>query len=59
MMAAETLGSIISEVRNRPWEYYFDRARHPYDEVRHSNLRVDRLRDFGISLRDVPQTSFH
>jgi hypothetical protein len=33
MMAAETLGSIIYEVRNMPWEYYFDSARHLYDKV--------------------------
>ncbi len=62
MMAAETLGSTIYEVdetTDMPWEFYYDSARHLYDEVRHSDLGVDRLGDFGISLKDVPQTNFH
>ena len=62
MMAAETLGSTLYEVHettDMPWEFYYDSARHLYDEVRHSNLGVDRLGDFGISLKDVPQTNFH
>ena len=58
MLAAETLGSVLYEVADMPWEFYYDSARHLYDEIRHSNIGVDRLRDFGLSHRDVPQITF-
>ena len=54
MQAAETLGSMLWEADGMEWEFYFDIARHCYDEVRHSALGESRLAQLGHHVSDFP-----
>lgn len=56
MQAAETLGSTLWEAEGMPWEFYFDLARHCYDEARHSKLGETRLAELGYHLTDFPHS---
>lgn len=57
MQAAETLGSLLWETDDMPWEFSFDVARHCTDEVRHSKLGEVRLAQLGHHLSDFPHTT--
>jgi hypothetical protein len=57
MQAAETLGSLLWETEGMEWEFYFDLARHCYDEVRHSSMGEARLRELGHHVTDFPNFS--
>ena len=57
MQAAETLGSVLWETEGMEWEFYFDVARHCYDEARHSELGETRLRELGHHITDFPHTA--
>jgi len=57
MQAAETLGSLLWETDGMEWEFYFDIARHCYDEVRHSSMGEARLRELGHHVTDFPNFS--
>jgi hypothetical protein len=54
MQAAETLGSVLWEADGLEWDFYFDVARHCYDEVRHSKLGETRLAELGHAVTDFP-----
>ena len=54
MQAAETLASMLWEVDGIDWEFYYDIARHCWDEVRHSQLGQRRLRELGYHIVDFP-----
>jgi len=54
MQAAETLGSVLWETQGMEWEFYYDVARHCYDEARHSKLGETRLRELGHHISDFP-----
>lgn len=54
MQAAETLGSMLWEVEGMPWEFYFDIARHCWDEARHARLGETRLGQLGYHVSDFP-----
>ncbi len=54
MQAAESLGSVLWMTGNMPWDFYFDLARHCYDEVRHSKLAETRLEGLGHHVTDFP-----
>ena len=54
MQAAESLGSVLWQTDNMPWDFYFDLARHCYDEVRHSKLGETRLEGLGHHVTDFP-----
>ncbi len=41
-----------------PWEFLRDEARHMWDESRHGNSGLDRLRKVGLDIRDVGYTSY-
>jgi hypothetical protein len=41
-----------------PWEFIRDEARHMWDESRHGNSGLSRLRDFGLDIKDVGYTSY-
>ena len=56
MQAAETLGSMLWEVEGMEWEFYYDIARHCYDEERHSALGESRLKELGHRVTDFPNT---
>ncbi len=55
MQAAESIASTMWEVDGMPWDFYFDLARHCHDEVRHTQLGIDRLAGLGKSVFDWPQ----
>ncbi len=54
MQAAETLGSTLWEADGMEWEFYYEIARHCYDEVRHSALGEARLAQLGHHVSDFP-----
>lgn len=54
MQAAETLASLLWEVRDMAWDFYYDVARHCWDEVRHSELGETRLGQLGHHISDFP-----
>jgi uncharacterized ferritin-like protein (DUF455 family) len=54
MQAAETLATILWETEGMPWDFYFDIARHCWDEVRHSKLGETRLAELGYHVTDFP-----
>jgi hypothetical protein len=54
MQAAETLGSVLWEADGMEWDFYFDVARHCYDEIRHSRLGETRLAELGHAVTDFP-----
>lgn len=54
MQAAETLGTLLWEADGMEWEFYYDIARHCYDEVRHSALGEARLAQLGHHVSDFP-----
>ena len=57
MQASETLGSVMWEAEGMEWEFYYDIARHCYDEVRHSSMGEARLRELGHQVTDYPNCS--
>ena len=54
MQAAETLATTLWEVKGMEWEFYYDVARHCWDEVRHSELGENRLNQLGYHITDFP-----
>jgi hypothetical protein len=42
-----------------PWEFIYEEARHMWDESRHGNSGLSRLRDFGLDIRDVGYSSYN
>ncbi|MEO1664876.1 MAG: DUF455 family protein [Chloroflexota bacterium] len=56
MQAAETLATVMWEVENMDWEFYYDIARHCWDEVRHSELGETRLDQLGYHISDFPSS---
>jgi hypothetical protein len=55
MQAAETLGSVMWEAEEMEWEFYYDVARHCYDECRHCQMGEERLKELGFALAEFPQ----
>ncbi len=55
MQAAETLGSVLWEVTDMEWNFYYDIARHCYDECRHSQMGEERIIELGHKIFDFPQ----
>lgn len=41
-----------------PWEFTYAEARHLWDESRHGNSGLARLRDFGLDIKDVGYNSY-
>ena len=41
-----------------PWEFIYAEARHMWDESRHGNSGLVRLRDFGLDIKDVGYNSY-
>ncbi|MFC3771172.1 DUF455 family protein [Paenibacillus sp. GCM10012303] len=49
MDAAEYISPILYEVKGMPWEFYYDVARHTWDEARHSEFGCRLLGAFGFT----------
>ncbi|MCU6707838.1 DUF455 family protein [Paenibacillus sp. J5C_2022] len=56
MSAAETLTYLYYGVQRMPMAFYYDVARHTWDEVRHSQMGVRRLKQMGYKTQ---QFSWH
>ncbi len=56
MQAAETLATTLWEVKGMDWEFYYDVTRHMWDEVRHSELGENRLKQLGYHISDFPSS---
>lgn len=56
MQAAETLATVMWEVEDMDWEFYYDIARHCWDEVRHTELGETRLDQLGYHISDFPSS---
>jgi hypothetical protein len=56
MQAAETLATCLWEVEGMEWEFYYDIARHCWDEIRHSQLGCRRLEQLGYHISDFPHS---
>lgn len=41
-----------------PWQFIYEEARHMWDESRHGNSGLTRLRDFGIDIKDIGYSSY-
>lgn len=53
MQFAETLCATIYETDAMPWAFHYDLARHMADEVRHSQMGVERLEQLGVDFRTL------
>lgn len=53
MQAAETICGTMYEIRDMSWEFYYDVARHLWDEVRHSTMGEVRLMELGVQLDQI------
>ncbi len=56
MQAVETLGSLLWETDGMEWEFYYDLARHCYDEERHSAMGEMRLKELGHDVAEFTHT---
>jgi hypothetical protein len=57
VQAADSCASLLFDAPDLPPEFYFDCARHMWDEARHSIFGEKKLAALGIPLRDVPLSS--
>ncbi|MFN5559208.1 MAG: hypothetical protein ACK5CF_00435, partial [Opitutaceae bacterium] len=55
MLAAETVAVVLYGLRDMPWEFQFDSARHLYDEVRHCLMGYEWMRRNGLDPFQSPQ----
>lgn len=54
VQATDSCASILFEAPDMPWDFYFDAARHMWDESRHATFGELKLKALGIAFRDVP-----
>lgn len=55
MLAAETVAVVLYGLRDMPWEFQFDSARHLYDEVRHCLMGYEWMQRHGLDPFQSPQ----
>lgn len=48
MDASEYIPTVLYEIKGMPWEFYFDVARHTWDEARHSEFGYTLLKQLGF-----------
>ncbi|MBL9199653.1 MAG: hypothetical protein JNL39_04060 [Opitutaceae bacterium] len=53
VQAADSCGAILFEAPDMPWDFYFDAARHMWDETRHSKFGELKLNALGLKVTDV------
>jgi hypothetical protein len=53
IQAAESCASLLFEAPDMPWEFYFDLARHMWDETRHCEFGEIKLNDLGKNIREM------
>lgn len=53
IQAAESCASLLFEAPDMPWEFYFDLARHMWDEMRHCEFGEIKLAALGKDIREM------
>lgn len=53
IQAADSCASLLFEAPDMPWEFYFDAARHMWDESRHCEFGEIKLRALGVDMREL------
>lgn len=53
IQAAESCASLLFEAPDMPWEFYFDLARHMWDETRHCEFGEMKLTAMGKDIREM------
>lgn len=53
VQAADSCASLLFEVPDMPWEFYFDTSRHMWDESRHCEFGEIKLRALGRDMREM------
>ncbi len=53
VQAADSCASLLFEAPDMPWDFYFDCARHMWDESRHAIFGEKKLQALGIPLAEV------
>ncbi len=57
VQASDSCASILFEAPDMPWDFYFDAARHMWDESRHSMFGQVKLASLGIPVNEVALSS--
>jgi len=52
IIASELVAYIFYSSHNLPFEFYFDTARHIWDEIRHTEMGLRRLKQLGFRIED-------
>lgn len=52
IIASELVAYIFYSCHKLPFEFYYDTARHIWDEIRHTEMGLRRLKQFGFKLED-------
>lgn len=53
IQAADSCASLLFESPDMPWDFYFDAARHMWDETRHCEFGEIKLRSLGLDMREL------
>lgn len=53
IQAADSCASLLFEAPDMPWEFYYDMARHMWDETRHCEFGELKLRQLGKDIRQM------
>lgn len=53
VQAADSCASLLFDAPDMPWDFYFDTARHMWDETRHCEFGELKLRQLGHDIRNV------
>ena len=53
IQAADSCASLLFEAPDMPWDFYFDTARHMWDETRHCEFGEIKLRALGLDFKEM------
>jgi len=53
IQAADSCASLLFEAPDMPWDFYFDAARHMWDETRHCEFGEIKLRALGLDFKEM------
>ncbi len=57
VQAADSCASMLFEAPDMPWDFYFDLARHLWDEARHAVFGETKLAEFGLTAAEAGLSS--
>ena len=53
IQAADSCASLLFDAPDMPWDFYFDTARHMWDETRHCEFGELKLKSLGVDIRTI------